>query len=237
MGITGYCHFQVLIVSGSGTMLMQSTGQGATHSSQPVHSAATMVCICLAAPTMASTGQACRHRVQPMQVFSSMKATDLGLGAAVSSPNGLNSTPSRSASLWMPSSPPGGQRLMSAAPLAIASAYGLQPGKPHWPHCVCGSTASILSTSGLPSTLNLSAEKPSTAPSRMASADMTRMAISMIERWLLQKGTGALFDQTGEAHERQAHQAGGDHGDGRPLEDAGHIGAFQALTDACKQHQ
>ena len=37
-----------------------------------------MVCICLAAPTMASTGQAWMQRVQPIQVCSSMKATDFG---------------------------------------------------------------------------------------------------------------------------------------------------------------
>ena len=37
---------------------MQSTGQGGTHSAQPVHSADTTVCMRLAAPTIASTGQA-----------------------------------------------------------------------------------------------------------------------------------------------------------------------------------
>ena len=42
----------------AGIILMQSTGQGATQSSQPVHSRAMTVCICLGAPTMASTGQA-----------------------------------------------------------------------------------------------------------------------------------------------------------------------------------
>jgi hypothetical protein len=32
MSITGYFHFQVSSVSGSGTMLMQLTGQGGRHS-------------------------------------------------------------------------------------------------------------------------------------------------------------------------------------------------------------
>ena len=36
--MVGYFHFQFSGVSAIGTMLMQSTGQGATHSSQPVHS-------------------------------------------------------------------------------------------------------------------------------------------------------------------------------------------------------
>jgi len=101
-GITGYFHFQVLGFSGIGCMLMQSTGHGATHSSQPVHSAAMMVCICFAAPAMASTGQAWMHRVQPMQVLSSMKATALARGWR-SAPNALGSTPSSSASFLMPS--------------------------------------------------------------------------------------------------------------------------------------
>ena len=40
---------------------MQSTGHGATHNSQPVHSCAITVCISWWAPTMASTGQAARQ--------------------------------------------------------------------------------------------------------------------------------------------------------------------------------
>jgi hypothetical protein len=58
IGVTGYFHFQVSSVSGSGAISMQFTGHGARHSSQPVHCLAMTVCICLAAPTMASTGQA-----------------------------------------------------------------------------------------------------------------------------------------------------------------------------------
>ena len=42
-------------------MLMQSTGQGATQSSQPVHSCSITVCISWWAPTMASTGHAARQ--------------------------------------------------------------------------------------------------------------------------------------------------------------------------------
>ncbi len=69
---------------------------GRRHSSQPVHSLAMMVCICLAAPMMASTGQACRQSVQPMHSCSSMTATALGFSSPPSSATG--SLPSRSAS-------------------------------------------------------------------------------------------------------------------------------------------
>ena len=58
MVYTGYFHFQLATFSSMTCMLMQSTGQGAMHNSQPVHSEAMTVCICLAAPAMASTGQA-----------------------------------------------------------------------------------------------------------------------------------------------------------------------------------
>src|SRR2546429_2129877 len=51
-------------------MAMQSTGQGATHSSHPVHSARSTVCICWWAPRMASTGHGGRHLAQPMQASS-----------------------------------------------------------------------------------------------------------------------------------------------------------------------
>ncbi len=59
----------------AGIIAMQSTGQGATHSSQPVHSAGSTVCIRFAAPTIASTGQASMHSVQPMHAASSIRAT------------------------------------------------------------------------------------------------------------------------------------------------------------------
>ena len=89
-------------------MLMQSTGHGATHRSQPVHSDAIMVCISLVAPAIASTGQAGKHSVQPMQRCSSMNATALGLITPFSALSGLASTPSNCASWRIPSSPPGG---------------------------------------------------------------------------------------------------------------------------------
>jgi hypothetical protein len=60
------------VVSVTGYMTMQSTGQGWTHKSQPVHRSGTTVCISFAAPTMASTGQAWMHKVQPMHSASSM---------------------------------------------------------------------------------------------------------------------------------------------------------------------
>jgi hypothetical protein len=118
----GRGHFQVLSVTGSSTMAMQSTGQGATHSSQPVHSLAITVCICLPAPRIASTGQAWMQRVQPMHSGSSMTATVRGLSLAALRVQRLGSRSSRSASARMAASPPGGQRLMSASPAAMASA-------------------------------------------------------------------------------------------------------------------
>ena len=58
----------------AGTMAMQSTGQGGTHSAQPMHQSSTTVCMSRAAPTIASTGQASMHSVQPMQRLSSIRA-------------------------------------------------------------------------------------------------------------------------------------------------------------------
>ena len=60
---------------------MQSTGQGATHSAQPVQVSGSTVCRKVWAPTMASTGHAGRHRAQPMQRVSSITATGASTGA------------------------------------------------------------------------------------------------------------------------------------------------------------
>src|SRR3569832_996086 len=111
----------------TGTMRMQSTGQGAMQSSQPVHSSATTVCMSLLAPRIASTGQACMQSVQPMQSDSSMTATVCPCFAVpFAELMGCGATPSNFASARTPTSPPGGHWLMSAAPCAIASAYGRQ---------------------------------------------------------------------------------------------------------------
>ncbi|MCY1232811.1 hypothetical protein D9M72_453260 [compost metagenome] len=99
---------------------MQSTGQGATQSSQPVHSAVITVCICLAAPTMASTGQAWMHLVQPMHSASRMKAICGGTGPLGAS-RGSGWTFSRSARAMMVEVPPGGH-LLIASPWAMPSA-------------------------------------------------------------------------------------------------------------------
>ena len=101
---------------------MQSTGQGGMHSSQPVHSAGSTVCIRFAAPTIASTGQASMHSVQPMQAASSIRATVSGPGSPQLSierddRGRWRSKPAASIS----ASAPGGQRLIGA-PSAIASA-------------------------------------------------------------------------------------------------------------------
>jgi hypothetical protein len=101
---------------------MQSTGQGATHSSQPVHSGSTTVCICLAAPTMASTGQAWMHSVQPMQVLLVDDRDRLGLLDAVLFRERLELAPEQVGELADAPSPPGGHWLISASPLAMASA-------------------------------------------------------------------------------------------------------------------
>jgi hypothetical protein len=108
-------------------MSMQSTGQGATQSSHPLHSAARTPCMRFGAPTIASTGHAWMHSVQPMHAASSMHATSSGPGAPRVRSSAGASRPSSLASDATVASPPGGQRLMFAASAAIASAYGLQP--------------------------------------------------------------------------------------------------------------
>jgi len=77
---------------------------------------------------MASTGQASMHRVQPMQYRSSMTAPCSGPGAPHDGSSCFTGRPVRCDSARMVASPPGTQRLMSAWPAAIASAYGSQPG-------------------------------------------------------------------------------------------------------------
>src|SRR5690554_2501144 len=84
-------------VTTTGSMSMQSTGQGSTHRSHPVHSSAMTVCMCLAAPRMASTGQAWMHLVQPMHSASRMNATVRGFSSPCSPSSGRASTSSRSA--------------------------------------------------------------------------------------------------------------------------------------------
>src|SRR5690606_19436687 len=59
----------------AGFIVIQSTGQGATHSSQPEHRSSTTVCIHLLAPTIASRGQAWIQSVQPIQCSSLITAT------------------------------------------------------------------------------------------------------------------------------------------------------------------
>ena len=117
----GSSQLQFCSVVGTGRISMQSTGQGSTQRSQPVHSAAITVCICFAAPRIASTGQAWMHLVQPMHSSSRMKATMRGFSAPCSASSAGASTCSRSASALMVACPPGGHLLM-ASPAAIASA-------------------------------------------------------------------------------------------------------------------
>jgi len=103
-------------------MAMQSTGQGAMQSSQPVQCAASTVCIACGMPTIASTGQARAHRLQPMHSASSTRATRCRLALPPLASSGSGSRPRSAASRSIVSVPPGGQRLISAAPLTIAAA-------------------------------------------------------------------------------------------------------------------
>ena len=102
------------------SMWMQSTGQAGTHSSQPVHSASITVCMRLLPPMMQSTGQAAMHSVQPMHQSSSIQATPRGPSVPCSGSSGSTGWPVRAASRATPSAPPGGQRLIGAAPAAMA---------------------------------------------------------------------------------------------------------------------
>ena len=101
---------------------MQSTGQGATQSSQPLQSDAITACMRRGAPTMASTGQAWMQIVQPMQRVSSTSATARGACAPHSGSTGVRSRPVSVASAAIVASPPGGQRLIGAPSSAIADA-------------------------------------------------------------------------------------------------------------------
>ena len=117
---------------------MQSTGQGATHSSQPEHSVGRIACMRFCAPMIASTGHASMHSVQPMHADSSMTATRRGPGVPHAGSIGLAARPVSAESAATTASPPGGQRSMSVVAAATASAYGRQPAKPQRVHCVCG---------------------------------------------------------------------------------------------------
>ncbi len=108
--------------AGAGRSEMQSTGQGGRQSSQPVHCVVITVCICLGAPTMASTGQTGRQRAQPMHFASSIHATCAGFVAPKAGSGERGERSSNAASARTVTSPPGGQRSISAAPLAIAAA-------------------------------------------------------------------------------------------------------------------
>ena len=129
----------------AGTSSMQSTGQGATHSSQPEHSDGSTACMRLAPPMIASTGQAAMHNVQPMHRLSSMTATASGACTPHASSRGDARSPVSAARASMVAAPPGGHRLIGAALRAMAAAYGAQPSKPQRVHWVCGNSASMAS--------------------------------------------------------------------------------------------
>jgi hypothetical protein len=131
----------------AGCSAMQSTGHGATHNSHPEHNDGSTVCMRFCAPRIASTGHAAMHSVQPMHAASSTTATSSGPCAPHAGSSGRAVRPVSAARATMTASPPGGHRLMSAAPVATASAYGRHAAYPQRVHCVCGSTASMRSAS------------------------------------------------------------------------------------------
>lgn len=92
----------------TGTIVMQFTGHGGRHSSQPEHSFAITVCISLRAPRMASTGQASRHLRQPMQRASSITARARGLCKPKRGLSGLGAVCRSAASAWIVTPSPGG---------------------------------------------------------------------------------------------------------------------------------
>ncbi len=69
------CRGRAQVCCFGATITMQSTGQGATHSSHPVQNSMSTVCICWRAPRMASNGHGGRQRAQPMHRSSSICAT------------------------------------------------------------------------------------------------------------------------------------------------------------------
>jgi len=102
-------------------IVMQSTGQAGMHSSQPLQSPASTVCMWRLAPRIASTGQGGRQRAQPMQRASSMKATRSGCSMPFAGFSGRGSRPSSVASASIVRAPPGGHWLIGASPRAMAS--------------------------------------------------------------------------------------------------------------------
>jgi hypothetical protein len=107
---------------------MQSTGQAGTQSAQPLHNDASTPCSRFCAPMIASTGHASMHNVQPMHAPSSIVASCNGPGTPRDASSGRAARPRSRARAAIVASPPGGQRSMSAVPVAIASAYGRHAG-------------------------------------------------------------------------------------------------------------
>ena len=99
----------------TGTMSMQSTGQGATHRSQPVHQSGSTVCICLgrrrwhrrAGLDAQGAADAAARRSRPRRALVRGRAP--GPAAAPASSSGGGQPGDAPA-------PPGGQRLQSASP-------------------------------------------------------------------------------------------------------------------------
>jgi hypothetical protein len=92
----------------TGTIEMQSIGQGGRHKSHPVQCEAITECMRFDAPMMASTGHAGIHSVQPMHRLSSITATVNGRSTPLEGFSGSGLRLSKCASASMPTAPPGG---------------------------------------------------------------------------------------------------------------------------------
>jgi hypothetical protein len=101
---------------------MQSTGHGATHRSQPVHSSGITACSRFVAPAIASTGHAWMHFVQPMHSSATIRAIRRGASVPQAGSSPTTGRPVAAASSAMPATPPGGQRSIGAPSRTIAVA-------------------------------------------------------------------------------------------------------------------
>ena len=101
---------------------MQSTGQGATHRSQPVHRPGITAWSRFVAPAIASTGHAWMHFVHPMHSSGTIRATRRGASTPHAGSSGTAGRPVAAASSAIPAAPPGGHLSIGAPSRTIAVA-------------------------------------------------------------------------------------------------------------------
>ena len=122
---------------------MQSTGQGATHSSQPVHSAGSTVCMRFGG----ADDRVDRAGLDAQRAADAARLVDAGDAQRPVATAGRDraeaaAAPVSAASVAITASPPGGQRLIGVAARRPPRRTGRQPSWPQRRHCVCGSAAS-----------------------------------------------------------------------------------------------